>query len=1263
MTRERLWPTGVLLGLLALVATFTNEPTRYVGDNRFEQYWGPVGRLLRETSLWDGTRGLGRVGEEFWPSSYPVALLRGLGLSAPVSEHLWHAVVLVVAGLGMVALLRVLLGRIGPAAVVAGLLYAFNPFTATFLLPSVLFWNYAIAPWLLVVFLSGVTSPQPWRWAAGFALLAFSAGNADTPGTFFAVLWLAPAAVWLVTVDRSASWRQVAAWLARAAILSLLTCAAAVAKTLLGSDPLAQRLQFTELPERVNETSSWAESWRGLGFWLSYFSDASGASRLPGGAYYYETALGVLVTFVAPVAAAVVLWRSRWRARSLFGGLALLSLAWMVGSYPPEDPTPAGWLLLQAYDAVPGLASLRNTYKAGSGLLMGVSALVGVGVVLATRRLEARGPGWRAVPGVAAVAVVLAVSLPFWNGGLYPERTTFTDVPTYWEQALEHLDARPGSGRVLVLPGTTKTAYRWGEPGDDLFDTYLRRHPNVVSNAFPLSGPESADLVDALEARIAEGSLGTGELAPVLTALGVDRVVVRNDLDWEASEVARPADLDLVREDGALRLERTFGDPGESVTDPDDATFIAGRERSLPPVEVYEVVDAPSDGAPLARAQTAPLVISGDGHAWPLAARAGLLEAGRPVVYSGDLTAAELARALESGSPLVVTDTNRRRLTRIRGAVPTRSHTLSEGQDLDQPAQDLFGTPGSQSVAEFPDATAIDASSSGTRIIGFQPWLRPANAFDGNYTTSWLTGGLEDPIGSYLRVDFREPQTLDRVSLLPFLPSDAGRRVTAVSLHFSDGDPLSVRLDDGGTTDVRFPARTTESLEIRIEDVSRAGTAAVGFREVAIPGVDLSEVIALPDDVVRAAGDDAALRDALATVPVRYLFDRIEGVGAQDEELVLRRAFELVAPRTFTVAGELDLDIATTDLELDRFLSGFRDDGISAHGTTRAQGALENRGLHAIDGDADTAWAAPPREGEALTVGFPTQVVSRVEVTSPADASSTPVDEVTVLVGGREEPLELRAEPGCDPTERACDRSGTLEVPPTRADEVEIRLGGLDAAGAAAGRPARLGEVRISDADGPPVQAAATPGAGACTETALTVDGRPVGIRLAAGDLDRALAGEAVPFAGCEPVDLSAGRHRLTTADAIVDGLTLASGSLPAPRPASEPAVEVVERGAGHLRLRVEGEDPMVVSTGQSYDDGWRAVVDGEDLGPPRSVDTLSSWSLPAGTHLVDLTYAPERTYRGALAATVAGLVLCVALVLRPVLRGRTPPVATDRPS
>lgn len=1265
VTRTHLWPTGLAFAALALVATFLNDPGRYVGDNRFEQYWGPLGRLLRETSLWDPTRGLGRVGEEFWPNSAPIALLRAVGLSAPLAEHVWHAVVLLVAGLGMVSLLRVFLGRVGPAPVLAGLLYMFNPFTATFLLPSVLFWNYAIAPWLLVMFLRGVGSRQPWRWAAGFALLVFSAGNADTPGTFFAVLWLVPASVWVVVVDRRATWRQVVTWFGRAGLLTLLTSSAAIAKTMLGSDPLAQRLQFTELPERVSEVSSWAESWRGLGFWLSYFSDASGADRLPGGTYYYENAIGVLLTFVVPVAAAVVLWMSRWRARALFGGIAFLSLVWMVGSYPPDDPAPSGWLLLRAYDAVPGLASLRNTYKAGSGLLMAVAALVAVGVAIATPRLGRRGPAWRIAPGALAVVVVLAVSLPFWNGGLYPERTTFADVPAHWEDALTYLDGRPGAGRVLVLPGTTKTAYRWGEPGDDLFDTYLRRHPNVVSNAFPLSGPEAADLVDALEARIAEGSLRPGELGPALAALGVDRVLIRNDLDWVQSEVVRPAALATVRQDPALRLDRTFGEPGDGTVDVDDRSFPTGEERQLPPIEVYAVEDAPDPEVPpgLVRPAVAPVVVSGDGAAWPGLAAAGLLDDGRPVVYSGDLDPEALTEALESGSPLVVTDTNRRRLTRIRGAVPTRSHTLGEGQDLDQPAQDLFGVPGSQSVATFPDAAVIEASSSGTRITGFQPWLRPANAFDGNYATSWLTGGLEDPVGSWVRVRFAEPETLDHLALLPFLPADAGRRVTAVTLHFSDSDPVPVVLDEGRTTEVRFPARTTEWLEVRIAEVSRAGTAAVGFREIAIPTVDLTEVIAVPDDVARAAESEPALRAALADAPLRYRFERLRGTGAQEEELALRRRFRLATPRRLTLGGTLDLDLRTTDLELDRFLSGLRDDGVSAYGSTRAQGDLENRGLYAVDGDPGTAWAVPPRDGQELTIRFPSQTVRRVEVTSPVGADSAALDRVDVLIGGRQESLDLTDDPGCDQTQQStCTRSGVLELPGVQADKVVVRI--ASAGGGGSGLPVRINEVEVSDGDGAPVRADGPIADDACTATAMTLDGRPVAIRLAPGDLDRALAGEAVPFEGCVPLDLAAGAHGLRTTDAIVDHVSLAAGEAAEVPPSPAAEVEVLERGAGHLRLRVTAGDDVLVSTGQSFDEGWRASADGEDLGAPMAVDTLSAWRLGPGTHLVDLTYAPERTYRLALFATAVGLAVCLALVLRPALRSRTgPPTDTDRPT
>ncbi len=111
-----------------------------------------------------------------------------------------------------------------------------------------------------------------------------------------------------------------------------------------------------------------------------------------------------------------------------------------------------------------------------------------------------------------------------------------------------------------------------------------------------------------------------------------------------------------------------------------------------------------------------------------------------------------------------MTDTNRRRFTPIRGPGPTSSETLSAGQVLTQAPQDLFAKPGTQSVAYFPDATSISASGSGSDLTGFNSSLRAANAFDGLTSTAWRDGGFEDPVGSWIKVDFRKPQDPVRMS-------------------------------------------------------------------------------------------------------------------------------------------------------------------------------------------------------------------------------------------------------------------------------------------------------------------------------------------------------------------------------------------------------------------------------------------------------------------------------------------------------------------
>ena len=359
-----IWPAVLLLAVPAAVAMLCNQPGTYVGDNRFEQYWSPGWRILRETMLWDGTRGMGRVGEEFWPLTLPLALLRSLGLSPAVTQHVWHGLLLVLAGTGVLNLVRVFQPRLGVAHLVAAAVYMANPYSVSFLVPSNLYWSYVLAPWLLVVALRGIRAESPreaWRWAAAWALLVFTAGDTDLPGLVFAVAWTVPLAVFAVHVERWVTWRTVGSWVARAAVLTIGVSAAALVKVTLGASALGQRLLYTETPAQVNTSSSWAESFRGLGYWLIYYRSPNRAAEVPGGLSWWESAPGILVTFALPVLALVALWRLRWRIRLMLMAIALPSLLLMVGSFDPEDPTPAGSLLLAAYRNIPSLSSLRNT--------------------------------------------------------------------------------------------------------------------------------------------------------------------------------------------------------------------------------------------------------------------------------------------------------------------------------------------------------------------------------------------------------------------------------------------------------------------------------------------------------------------------------------------------------------------------------------------------------------------------------------------------------------------------------------------------------------------------------------------------------------------------------------------------------------------------------------------------------------------------------------------------------------------------------------
>lgn len=1229
---DRLWPAATGLLALALTAVLANEPGRYVGDNRFEVYWAPTRRLARQLVLWDGGRGLGRVREDLWPGlTVPVAVLRGLGASPALAEHLFHALLLAAAGTGMVALLRAFVPRVGLAHAVAGAVYAFSPYSATFLVPSSLFGNYAIAPWLVLAAVQGTRGRRPWALAAAAALAVLAHGDADLPGLAYATVWALLASAW-VAVSERAGWRAFAGWWARAALLTAVVAAPVAVKLWFGREVFGGRLFPAETPETVALASSWSETWRGLGFWVSYVPSSLGSQR-PLGGPYYEDGWGVLATFALPLAALAGLWLTRWRPRLLFGAMAAAAVAVMVGAYPPADPAPYGRLLLRAYETVPALTALRTTYKAGSGLMMGTAALAGVAVAELARR-----HGGRRAVAVAAAAVVAVASFPFWTGRLYSETAESADVPGYWRDAAAFLDAQPGDARVLAVPGTTKTAYRWGWVGDDVLDTLVRR-PTVSASTVPLSRPAAADVVAELDRRIGSGAYEAGMVAPVARRLGIGWVLVRNDVDWRRTRAARPARLQALRDDPALRLAATFGEPGFDVAGPDDGTDDWDLEADLPAVEVYAVAGAA--GQVTARDPAPPLVVAGDGAAWPRLAERGWLDGGRALAYSADLEGTELADAVAAGAPVVVTDTNRRRLTVNRGEVLDESWTLAAGADLlDREVGELFDVAGAASVAVAADASGFRASGVGTAVSGFQPWLRPANAFDGDPRTVWAAGGLSAGVGSWVAVDLARPSLVARVEVTPYRPPGAARRVSAATLVFSDGSEVPVPLDDGGTREVTFAARETTSVELRVDAVTGSGPAPVGVADVVVPGLDLAEAVQVPTDVGRAG-------EALAGADVTYLFERAVGAG-QPEELAVRRWFTTAGDRDFRLEGSLALGTATPDRLLDELLGG----DVGAWGDERHLGRLDQRGGLAVDGDLATAWAAPALPGQTLHVRFPSRLVDHVDVHALRAEDASTLRTVRVTVGDRQVEAALDDAGDCGVAAGGADpcRTGTTVVidPPVEADSLTVDVVGFEARRSAGGtvQPVRVAEVSVA-----PEVVAGPPTLPACADGLLTVDGRPVGLRLLGTAAD-AVAGAPVALAGCAPVRLRSGGHRLVAGGQVpVTWLSLSTGEPAAV--AAGPAVEVLDRTPTSMRLRVRSAAGALVGTGQSHDPGWSASVSGEDLGPPRPLDVQSAWAVPPGDVTVELRYRPQRLYDASLLVSGLGVAGCVALLVTGRRRAR----------
>lgn len=1210
------------LSALLVVVVLANDFGILTPDTKPEIFLAPARTAARFASSWLDTPNLGSA--NFNVGNFLVAAIFSVfdlvGIPAWLIMRVWRIGLLVLAAWGARIVLRELMGGasrqplVNVGSVAAAVAYAANPYvvvggaTTPTLLP------YALLPWLVVCWLRGFRRPS-WRWAAAAALVlgAMSGINAGVVPIIQLVV-LVPLTLHACLIERH-RFRDVAWLVLRTGLIYALLSAYWLVPALMAVSVGSSVAAGTESLAAINMANAYPEVLRGLGMWTLYGADGNGWFD-PGHVSYFLAPFVILFSFGGPLVAGLGVRLSQSHAR-LFGAVSVLVGALvMVGTFPHENQTPWGRLVNGMIDNIPGVIAFRTTNKAGAVLELGLAVLIGLGAMGVAR--WAHGMWRRIVAGVGAVAVVAASVFPALTGDLYQIPM---DVPAYWDEAADLVNSRGDESRVLMVPGTGLPAYSWEYRGPDEIGPSLFNRPFVFRSASPSGGSYASNLLAGVDLRLHQGTLPEGTISTLADYIGAGDVVGRYDVRGTGDIGARVESQ--LNSDTGLGPASGFGaqDRGHGASNPATVRRVAGKVRAT------SAAARPSHGT---------LIVDGAGAALPNLQAAGLLTDRPGILLAGAIDDAELEEALRDEGRIVLTDSNSRREASNNNPALS-GPLLSAGEELES-TRALFDT-SDQTVAVIRGNARVSTVGAGL-LFGPHATGGVTQAFDGDRTTGWQFGNFGSGVGNGVRIRLDSPRELGRITLSP-LQGGVNRVTTARVTAVIGGNRVirDVRFDEWNT----FPARVdlgpgvVSEITIDVTGVLGSEAGPVGFSEISIPGVVVRKIGVLPGALIsrleKAA--EAAGLDPI-TVPLDVVMRRNTGDanGLSAEEHRLEREFTLPEEREFEISGTVRLAGGVPDSRIDE-IAGQRGAVVAQSSSrvfnnpnARASFALDNAGGTA---DRSTAWVPnEPVVGEWISMDFPERRLSSFLVTQGVDGGHAVKALVSINDG---EPFEVDLGPGAH----------RVTLPqPTDASRVRILI------------TARGGEgfVRFEDIGLPRVPAGSTP-PDRCAVIG-TVDGTPLSADIGAS-LPRLLAGDAVPFKSCDTQHrLDKGRHDIgSVTDFAIDDLRLASVQSAISETAL-PSVEVVSHGSSSMALRVTGNcSPCLVSSGQAFDERWRAFAGGRDLGRPLLVDTFASgWRINAAPgDIIHITFGPAKAGLAAWLVSVGTLMSCLALLVLGVWR------------
>jgi len=1251
--------------LVVLVTCLLQQPGRLLADTKVDLFLNPMGFLGRALHFWEAQGYFGQLQNQavgyFLPMGPFFALGHASGAPMWIVHRLWMSLLLVVALWGTVRVADALgIGSI-TTRFMAGATYALSPFfvmvigsTSSNLLPA------ALLPWALLPLIRGSQEGSTVAAAArsGLFVAAMSGINGMATAAVLPLL-----ALWILTRQRSARRRSLLIWWTVSMVLACLWWAIPL---LLEARYGFNFLLYTEQASTTTAYTSVVEAMRGTSHWLSYYNFHD--PWLPAGWMLVSNWAVILATGAL---AAVGLVGLAHRALPERKFLVLCLAAGMVAVASGYGGTLGGAFSAPVQVLLTKVAALRNIHKFEPLIRLPLALGLGHALALLVQGVRIR--------RLATAAVVFALALgasPFMLQRI-AQRGTFTDLPSYWQEAADFLHANGGDGWTLVLPASTFGQYTWGRPLDEPLQI-LDASPWVVRNLVP-PGPGSGELLDAVERQLQSGvhSPGLGEF---LGRAGVRYVLVRNDLDYARSDSLSPILVHEALVGAGLLPVAAFG-PGRDVALETDRFVpelgLAGLESSYQAVEIFQV-DSPSLMV-ATYPQSDQLLVTGGPESLLSLANRGLLD-GRAAVLAADAVDPPDGKALWA-----ITDGARLRDVDFGLIHNNASYVLSAtehapGRRRTQLVDVLHGLD-HRTVNELTGVRSVTASSYGSWLVQV-PELAPANAFDGDPDTAWVAANSKGSEGQWLQVDLNSPLAMPSITVRLLEEGRWRPAVTAMRVSTDRGSITTPVVPTEGDQQLAVPSGTTRRIRITFDSVEGEvdGLAGAGVREVVIPGVSLTQTLHVPAEAAaNYAGPGAA-------TPF-YAFDRSvanpHDLLRQDEEKTLRREFTVPRAGPFPVSGTV---VPVKGEPLDALLAGTSRLEVTASSSWNADPQFRAGNL--VDNNSGTAWIAQPPGLSAASFGAQpgARALGRDPLTIPSGTSAPAnIDPAPTIHLHWGEPRTIdrlrivRTDSFAAPPERvrlstpdgertlSMSPDGMMSFPPLTTNRIDVsfpQTAVRETVDALTGRrtlvPIGLAEIdfpalrdlRPSETDRPrTVQLPCGQGPN------VTIDG--VGVPTAVEASIRTITDlQPVPFTVCQPAAfaLGPGTHRLEvqpTATFAAASLTLGAPP-PAPPTGAGPSV-VIERWQTNSRdLTLGPGEASYLAVRQNFNDGWQARLDGRVLRPILLDGWQQGFVVPGGAGgKVHLRYLPDTWYRSGLLLGLGALLTLVVMSFL-VVRRRT---------